>query len=137
MEDIREDLYKLIQGIARRYGNRLGIEEDLEQDMLVMVLEGENPISFRRRIIDMLRSRRYKYTSYYDIVYNGIDLIPTEDHIIDHVILNSYLESLNQRDREVIQYRLAGYEYREIAKLTGLDKSKVCRIVNKLSREWR
>lgn len=122
-----------IDYIATKYGTTLGIVEDLAQDMRLLLLKGENPKYLERRVIDILRSRRYNYTSVYYILYGMTDMLPFDDNIIDKVALDVYLESLSGTDKVVMEYRLSGYTCQEIGKLIGRTHSWVSKRLAKLS----
>ena len=114
-----------ISYLAHKYGMTLHIVEDLAQDMRLMLIEGIQPKYLERRVIDVLRSRRYKYTSSYDIVYDKTNTLSITDNIIDKVALDVYLDSLKPNQRKIMEYRLSGYTCHEIGELIGKTHSLV------------
>jgi len=127
------NLDERISYLAHKYGMTLHIVEDLAQDMRLMLIEGIHPKYLERRVIDVLRSRRYKYTSSYDIVYDITDsLYHDADEIIDKVVLDVYLDSLSNNDRTVMEYRLSGYTCHEIGELIGKTHSLVSKRLQRI-----
>jgi RNA polymerase sigma factor (sigma-70 family) len=126
---------KTISRISRKYGYRLGIVEDLAQDMRIMLLEGIKPISIERRVIDVLRSRRYKYTSFYHVVHGITHTLMVDDDIIERIALNEFLDTLSVKDREIMKYRLEGYTCEQIGKLVSISRATVGSIIRRIQKE--
>lgn len=66
-----------------------------------------------------------------------MDVIPSgeismEEMAIDRIDLERFIEALQRKDRRIIEMRMQGYTYREIANEIGDSEAYVCRRVKKL-----
>jgi RNA polymerase sigma factor (sigma-70 family) len=121
--------------LYHEFQESLGIVEDLAQDMRIMLLEGIKPISIERRVIDVLRSRRYKYTSFYHVVHGITHTLMVDDDIIERIALNEFLDTLSVKDREIMKYRLEGYTCEQIGKLVSISRATVGSIIRRIQKE--
>ena len=90
-----------------------------------------------RRGIDILRSRKYLYTSIYKIEYIDPNSIPINDDILNSLIISNYLESINPIDRAIARYSLQGFTHKEIGKIINKSRSLVSKRIKKLTNSLR
>jgi len=151
MDAIEIDQYThMMKKAANKAGRFRSIEDDLMQDLWCFMLDWEpdsKDMAFLRACINN-RAVGYSYSKRYNescknrvpIYSLSASRIAAEDIqqiIDDRLDLESYCERFSKRDREIMQYRMLGYEVAEIAEELSMSIRSVDRHTQKMRERIR
>ena len=103
--------------------------------------------SYSKRIPkDMILSLDHEYKDNYDTndSSNSVTLLRymaskdnIEDRVLSNVYVQSVLDQLNEKDKEILSYIVSGLTYRQIAKIVGCSHQNIAKIKTKIANYLR